>query len=101
VDRAGRELVEAIRGQHEQRPAARGPGQVADDLERQLVGPLQVLERQHRRTVDVVDDLLRDLANEDPPRSERIATLAALDLEQSLPERAEERGVHRSGQIAH
>ena len=55
----GRGLVGAVAADEHERPIARPAGELGDDLETQVVGPLEVLERQQRRLrqrgKDVVD----------------------------------------------
>ena len=53
--------------------------ELADDLEAELVGPLEVVEGEQRRPVDGLDDAVGDVVDEDPPRSERVCAAAAVD----------------------
>ena len=59
-------------------------GQLADDLQAQLVGPVEVIEHQHRRSIDRLEDPVRGRADDEPPRPERVAAVTAIDGEQVL-----------------
>ncbi len=54
--RPGRGVVEAIVADDQQAAIARGPGELGDDLEADLVGPLEVLEDEDRRPVEQLVD---------------------------------------------
>ena len=63
---AAAELVGAVRPDEEQRPLARAPAELADDLEAEIVGPLEVLEQQRDRLVGRRQELVDDLEHESP-----------------------------------
>jgi hypothetical protein len=84
VDRAGRKLVGPVVAQDEQRPIRRVPGQLANHLEAKLVGPMEVLEDEQRRSVDRLQDPISRRADDQPPRTQRVAIMPAVDREQVL-----------------
>jgi len=99
MDRAGGQLVRSVRGEQQQRQPSRGPGKLADDLEAQLVRPLQVLERQDGRPIDRRDDPVGHLVHEDPSRRQGVTALAAGDREDVGAEIPELRVAYRARQV--
>ena len=67
VERARRQLVLAVGGDEQQRPVASEAGEFADHLEAELVGPLEVVELEHGRPVDGVEDHAGHAPHEQPP----------------------------------
>ncbi len=63
---ARRELVGAIGADDQQRSIAGRPSELGEDLEAQVVRPLQVVEREHRRAVKRADDQIDGLEDEGP-----------------------------------
>ncbi len=57
-----RQLVVAVRREHQRRHAAQPPGQHAQQVEGRLVGPVQVLEDQHHRLADGLRQGVDDVA---------------------------------------
>ncbi len=88
VDAIRGELVGAIVAHQQQRPVGDVASQLADHLQAHLVGPVEVLELQHRRAVDAVQDPVRGRPDDQAPRAQRIAVMAAVDRQQILGERA-------------
>ena len=93
--------MEPVGAEQEQRPLAPEARQLADDLEAELVGPLQVLEDEQRRPIDGPDDAVGNLAHENPARPERVpATPAALERKEVGAERPEGRVLaDRAGEV--
>ncbi len=98
-----RHLVRAVGPDHEGRTIGDEPGDLADHLEAHLVGPLEVLEGEDGRPVDGVRDPLGEVADEDAPRSQRVAALPVLSAlhRQQLVAEAAERGdlAHRPREV--
>jgi hypothetical protein len=101
VDRAHRQLVEPVSTDEQQRSFAPEPCEVADHLEAELVGPLQVLEGQERRAVDGVHDRLGDLAHKNPARREGVHALAPAHGQQPWTEVTERGVIHRPREVRH
>jgi hypothetical protein len=102
VERAERQLVGAVHAQHQQRSVLPDAGELADDLDAQFVGPLQVLERKEGRPVDRRHDQLRDVTNEQTSRPEVVGPAATLDGEQGVPKLAEAADiVHGPREVEH
>ena len=59
--RAGRRILRSVVGGQQEWTVSRPAGQLRDDLQTQVVGPLQVFERQHRRARQRLDDALDDI----------------------------------------
>jgi len=66
-DGARPKLVVAIRAEEEHGSATDVARQLADDLEAEVVSPLEVLERKDGGAVDRLHDPLDDVADEEPP----------------------------------
>ena len=84
VDAIGRELVGAVARHQDERPLFRVPGQLADHLQAHLVGPVQVVEDEHGRPIDRLQDPVCRRADDQPARAERVAIVPAVDREQVL-----------------
>ena len=91
MERIGRELVGAVSRDQEQRSLVRVAGELADDLEAHLVGPMEVVEDEHRRPVDRLEDPIGGGPDEQPPRAEGVAVVRPVHREQVRTERAEGR----------
>ncbi len=89
MDRVGRELVGAIAGNEEQRASGSMAGQLADDLEAHLVGPVEIIENEHRRPIDRLQDPVGRRANDEAARAERVAIVPAVDRQKVLGQAAE------------
>ena len=64
-------------------------GELADHLEAHLVGPVEVLEDEHRRPVDRLEDAVGDASRTiRRRRAERVAVVPAVDREEVLGKRA-------------
>ena len=63
---AAPELVGPVRADQEQRPLAGASGELADDLEAEIVGPLEVLEQQRDRLVGRREEPVDDVEHESP-----------------------------------
>ena len=77
-------LVGPVTADQQQRPVGRMARKLADHLEAQLIGPVEVVEDQHRRPVDRFEDPVRGGADDQPPRPERIAVVVAIDRQEVL-----------------
>ena len=99
---AAAELVGAVRPDQEQRPLPGASGELADDLEAEIVGPLEVLEQQRDRLVgrwqEPVDDLEHELPAAVLPRlfhfvaqvQQLAAELGEIRLAEHVPGEVEE-----------
>ena len=94
------ELLGPVRREHQQRPGHGIARELGDDLERQLVRPVHVLEDQERGPVDRVDEHVGDLVDEDPAGRQGVAALAAARREEPLGEVTEVGLLHRPGHVA-
>ena len=63
---AASKLVGSVRADQEQWPLAGASGELADDLEAEIVGPLEVLEQQRDRLVGRREEPVDDLEHESP-----------------------------------
>ena len=84
VDAIGRELVRPIARHQDERPIFRMTGQLADDLQAHLVGPMQVIEDEHRRAIDRVQDPISRRTDDQPARAEGVPIVPAVDGQQVL-----------------
>ena len=82
MEGAERKLISTIGAQQQQRTILSDARKLADDLDAQLVGPLQILEDEQCRPVDGGNDQLRDVAHEDPSRAQRVPATSTLDRQQ-------------------
>ena len=91
VDRVDRELLAAIVGDDDERQVREVAGELADHLEAHLVGPVEILEDEHRRSVDRLEDAIRHVPDDQPPGAQPVAVVPAVDREEVLGERAPRR----------
>ena len=84
MDRVRRELVGPIAAEEEERQLGPVPGELADDLEAHLVGPVEVVEDQHRRPVDRLEDPVGGRPHDHASRAEGVAVVLTVDREQVL-----------------
>ncbi len=89
MDRIGRELVRAISAQEEQGLVSAVAYQLADHLEAELVGPVQVVEDQERRPVHRVEDPVGGAPDEQAPRPEGVAVVDSVHRQQVRTQRPE------------
>ncbi len=100
MDRPGRELAQPVATEDEERPVGGASRQLPDDLEAELVRPLQVVEGEQRRTVDGLEDPVRDLVDEHAAVAEGIGPAVALEGEQVGAQRPEViRRAHAAGHV--
>jgi hypothetical protein len=99
MDRARGQLVKAVHPQSQERTVMTEASEVADDLERELIGPLQVIESEESRTIDRVRDLLGDLPDQDPAGGKRVVALGATQREQLRAKVAEIVLIHPPGEV--
>jgi len=63
-------------------------GKLADHLETELIGPVQVVEDEHSGPVDRLEDPIRDRTHDHASGAEGIARMPAIDREEILGARA-------------
>ena len=62
-------------------------GELADHLEAHLVGPVEVLEDEHRRPVDRLEDPVRHRPDDQTAGAQRVAVVSTVDREEVLGQR--------------
>ena len=87
--RPWRGVVEAVVADDQQAAIARRPGELGDDLEADLVGPLEVLEHEDGRSVQQLVDRRHDVDDEHPPTTSPGRGHDLADRQELAPERAE------------
>ena len=92
--RAGRDVLGPVVAGQEELPVARLSRQLRDDLEAHVVGPLQVLERQHRRARQRGEDPL-DEPHHEPSTLDVLGRHGRIAQVEQLP--AERRRTARAG----
>ena len=80
-ERPRRQVLGPIRGDQQDRPVAEPAGELTEDLEARLVGPLDVLEVEHHGPVDRGRDPIDDVEDIEPPRPEGIRVADAAQRE--------------------
>ena len=100
----GRELVGPERRDDEQREIDETPGDGREDVQAQIVGPLEVLEREERRLCRGLGEDVREVEDEHPTcvagrRPDRLVRLRE-PADQRLPDRSQlRRATHRPGEV--
>ena len=100
--RACRKLVGPVRTDHQDGPVADATRELPDDLETQVVGPLEVLEREHRRRVQGFDDPVDHVDHQEPARS-KLTSVRTVRQGQEIVAELDAGRVpeHRPGEIEH
>ena len=99
---AGTDLVDPVRPDDEQRLLRASFAQLADDLEAELVRPLEVLEHQQRGSVDGGGDQVDDVEDQHPAGTEVVGTTVVTERQQVPAQGPERRVVTQApGQVAH
>ena len=82
--RARRDVLDPVVGDDQERTDPPAPRQLADDLEAQVVRPLEVLEPEHRRTWQGLDEQV-DHVHDHPPPSDQPGVVASTSASSDAP----------------